>query len=123
MGDFGKKTWLIPDMYWPKTDQGEYAAHEGICVVNPNDEDCEIEIDFLYSDRDPIRGYKTVCPAWRTIHIRTDEININNFGPLPRGVGYAVIIRCSVPAAVQYTRVDVTQPALALMTTMAFPVD
>ena len=122
MAEFGKKQWLIPDMFWPVKDQGEYQAHEGICVVNANDEDCEIEIDFIYSDRDPIRGYKTVCPAWRTIHIRTDEVFINHH-PIPRGVGYAAVVRCSVPVAVQYTRVDVTQPALALMTTMAFPVD
>jgi len=122
MSEFGKKQWLIPDMFWPVKDQGEYLAHEGICVVNANDEDCEIEIDFIYTDRDPIRGFKTVCPAWRTNHIRTDEICVNG-EPLPRGVGYAAIVRCSVPAAVQYTRVDVTQPALTLMTTMAYPVD
>ena len=122
MEGLGKKTWLIPDMFWPIKDNGDYVAHEGICVVNPNDEDCEIEMDFLYTDMDPVRGYKTICPSWRTVNIRTDEININGQG-LARGVGYAAIVRCSVPVAVQYTRVDVTQPELALMTTMAFPVD
>ena len=122
MSEFGKKQWLIPDMCWPAADNGVYLSHEGICVVNLNDEDCEIEIDFLYSDRDPICGFKAVCPAMRTNHIRSDEIRVNG-EPLPRGVGYAAVLRCSVPVVVQYTRGDTTQSELSLMTTMAYGID
>lgn len=118
----GKKQWVIPDMCWPAKDVGEYLSHEGICIVNPSDRDCELEIDFLFADRDPILNYKALCPAMRTNHIRTDEVVING-QHLPRGVAYAAVIRCSVPVVVQYTRVDTTQSELALMTTMAYGVD
>ncbi len=119
MSEMGKKVWMIPDMFWPVEDNGVYLSHEGICVVNANQEDCEIEIDFLYADRDPICGYKAVCPAMRTNHIRTDEVVVNG-EHLPRGAAYAAVLRCSVPVVVQYTRVDTTQKELALMTTMAY---
>ena len=122
MNSFGKKQWLIPDMFWPVKDNGDYLSHEGICVVNASDVDCEIDIEFLYADRDPICGYKAVCPAKRTNHIRTDEIIVNG-EHLPKGVGYAAVLRCSVPVVVQYTRVDTTQSELSLMTTMAYGVD
>ena len=122
MSVFGKKNWLIPDMFWPVKDFGDYLSHEGICVVNASEEDCEIEIDFLYADREPICGYKAFCGAKRTNHIRTDEIIVND-EHLPKGVGYAAVLRCSVPVVVQYTRVDTTQSELALMTTMAYGAD
>ena len=121
MSEFGKKEWLIPDMCWPARDFGDYLSHEGICVVNVTDEDCEILIDFYYSDREPIIGYKAECGARRTNHIRTDEIIVNG-EHLPRGVGYAAMLHCSVPVVVQYTRVDTTQSELSLMTTMAYGV-
>ena len=95
MSELGKKQWIIPDMFWPVKDNGEYQSHEGICVVNANNEDCEVEIDFLYADRDPICGYKTVCKGMRTNHIRTDEVMANG-EHLPRGTAYAAVIRCSV---------------------------
>ena len=122
MSELGKKQWIIPDMFWPVKDNCEYQSHEGICVVNANNEDCEVEIDFLYADRDPICGYKTVCKGMRTNHIRTDEVMANG-EHLPRGTAYAAVIRCSVPVVVQYTRVDTTQSELSLMTTMAYGVE
>ena len=121
MSEFGKKQWLIPDLYLPEktSPNGDYLSHEAICVVNVSDQDCEIEVDFIYADRDPILGYKTVCPSMRTNHIRLDNVKVNG-EPLPKGVGYAAYVRCSVPAVVQYTRVDTTQSDLALMTTIAY---
>ena len=126
MSSFGKKQWLIPDMYWPENTapDGVYVSHEAICVINASDQDCEIEIDFLFEKREPICGVKAVCSAMRTNHIRLDQLKNSDGDPLiPRGVGYAAVVRCSIPAAVQYTRVDTSQPELALMSTMAFPVD
>jgi hypothetical protein len=37
------------------------------------------------------------------------------------GTPFALKIESSVKVVVQHTRLDTTQPALALMTTMAFP--
>jgi hypothetical protein len=37
-------------------------------------------------------------------------------------VPFALLVESNVPIVVQHTRLDSTQPALALMTTMAFAV-
>jgi hypothetical protein len=42
---------------------------------------------------------------------------------VPHGVPYAVRIRSNVPVTVQHSRLDSTQPALTLMTTMGWPLD
>ena len=34
-------------------------------------------------------------------------------------MGYAAVLECEAPVTVQYARVDVTQPELAVATTMA----
>lgn len=115
-----KKEWYIPDMYWPETDQGDYVSHEAICVLNPGDADCVVNIELYFEDRDPVKCMTQVCPAGRTVHIRIDMLKTCSGDSIPRGVGYAGLIRCSVPVVVQYTRVDTTQSPLALMTTMAY---
>ena len=67
-------------------------------------------------------GFVLEIPAERTIHFHTNELKNQDGQAIPRGVGYAAVIECSEPVVVQYTRVDVTQPALAIATTMAVPI-
>lgn len=118
----GRTTWLIPDMYWPEiTSQGHYVSHESICILNPSDEECRVEFTLYYEDREPIGGLTAVCPARRTHHVRMDLLTDEKGMHIPRGVPYAAVIRTSVPVVVQYTRVDTTQSANSMMTTMAFP--
>ncbi len=119
----GKKTWVIPDMYWPEiTSPGHYVSHESVCVMNTSEKDCEVTISLYFEDRPPIEGLKAVCPAKRTNHIRMDAISSKNRKVVPRGVPYAALVRCSIPAVVQYTRVDTTQGENSLMTTIGYPV-
>jgi hypothetical protein len=61
-----------------------------------------------------------VVPPERTRHIRTDRMDGVE---IPRGVPYAVRVESSVPVTVQCSRMDTTQPALSLMTAMAYPVE
>lgn len=116
----GKKEWYIPDMYWPAADHGDYVSHEAICVLNPGDEDCVVDITLYFEDREPVKCERTICAARRTNHIRTDILKLDDGSALPRGIGYAGLVVCSVPVIVQYTRVDTTQNPLALMTTMGY---
>ena len=47
MKAYGKKTWMIPDCYWPEiTTDGHYVSHEAICVMNTGDEDALIRLDM-----------------------------------------------------------------------------
>lgn len=121
---FNTKTWLIPDMFWPAdTAPGVYVSHEAICVLNPRGTDCRLDITLYYEDREPVKLAEQICPARRTRHIRMDHVLTADGENISRGVGYAALIECSVPVSVQYTRVDTTQAANAMMTTMAQPVD
>lgn len=123
MNSFGKTLWLIPDMYWPEVTSGEfYVSHESICVLNVNGTDCNLFFTFYYEDREPVTGCTAVCPANRTKHVRMDQMLDADGMHLSRGVPYAAIVECSVPVVIQYTRVDTTQQANAIMTTMAYPV-
>lgn len=116
----GKTEWFIPDMYWAEEDHGSYVSHEAICVLNTHDEDCIVDITLYFEDREPVKCQQTICPARRTNHIRTDHLLLADGRSIPRGVGYAGYIKCSVPVIIQYTRVDTTQEPLALMSTIAF---
>jgi hypothetical protein len=42
---------------------------------------------------------------------------------IPRGVPYAMRVESSVLVTVQCSRMDTTQPALSLMTAMAYPAE
>ena len=114
--------WYIPDMYWPEVTSGDqYVSHESICVLNTDCENASIQLTLYYEDRAPIGPIDCACPARRTHHIRMDKLTLSDGGNIPRGVPYAAVIESSVPVTVQYTRVDTTQPELALMSAMAFP--
>lgn len=118
----GNMQWYIPDMYWPEVTCGQnYVSHESICVLNTEDLDADLEIMLYYEDREPIGPLPCQCPARRTRHIRMDQIRLPGQLAIPRGVPYAAVIKSTVPVTVQYTRVDTTQPELALMSAMAFP--
>jgi hypothetical protein len=122
MDPIGKTTWLIPDMYWPEiTSQGHYVSHESICVLNTSDEDCRVELILYFEDRKPVSGLSAVCAAQRTNHIRMDRLVGADGKHIPRGVPYAAVVNAAIPVVVQYTRVDTTQSANSIMTTMAYP--
>ena len=58
-------------------------------------------------------------PARRTRHLRFNDLA--DPAPVPRDADYASLLRSDVPVVVQHTRLDTRQEALALLTTMAFP--
>lgn len=121
MNSIGKTTWLIPDMYWPEiTSEGHYVSHESICVLNTSDQECKLEFILYYEDRAPVSGLSVVCPPQRTLHVRMDRLTDKDGMHIPRGVPYAAVVNASIPVVVQYTRVDTTQSANSIMTTMAF---
>ena len=121
MGE-GARVWLVPDGYIPAGSTGAFESHEAICVLNTGDAPAELTIDFFFEDREPLSGTAFVA-ARRTRHIRTDHPDELGGAVVPRGVPYAVRIRSNVPVTVQHSRLDSTQPALTLMTTMGWPLD
>jgi hypothetical protein len=75
-----------------------------------------------FEDREPLKGFQVTCPARRTVHIRLDALKNPQGQSIPAGTPFALKVRSNAKVVVQHTRLDSTQPALALMTTMAFPI-
>lgn len=117
----GITCWIIPDGYIPPVSTGELESHESICVLNTNSIDAQLIINVYFEDLDPIEGITVIVPARRTLHIRTSGLRAGGES-IPKGVPYAAEVISDVPVYVQYSRLDSTQPANALMSVMAYPV-
>jgi len=120
-GENGARVWFIPDGFYPTTSNGLFPSHEAICVLNPSNKDANIEITLYFEDRDKMEGFKAVCKAERTNHIRMDKIKNEKGEGVPQGVAYAMMVKSDVDIIVQYSRMDTSQAEMALMTTMAYP--
>jgi hypothetical protein len=117
----GGRTWLIPDAYIPEQSRGDLVSHESICVLNTGERSAHLSMSFYFEDRAPIKDVGVVVPAERSVHIRTDVPEQLDGAEIPRGVPYAIRVASDVPVCVQHSRLDSSQEALALMTTIAYP--
>ena len=123
MQAYGKKTWLIADNYLNSVSLNDWNSHEAVCVLNTTDEDAHLAFTLYFEDREPCRDFKSVCPARRTHHVRLDRIRAEDGSAIPTDVPYAMLIESDVPVVVQYSRLDTSHKEMALMTTIAYPVD
>lgn len=109
--------WLIPDAFLPAPGESEPYGHEAICILNTQTKDAHVTLDVYFETREPIHNIKVTVGAERTKHLRMDRPRELNGVHIPREVPYAVRVRSDTLVAVQYSRLDVTQPNLSLMTT------
>ncbi len=116
----GKCEWLMPDGFYAVKDHGDYVSHEAVCVLNTGDVDAELEITLYFEDREPKKGFRAVCPAERTNHIRMDRLIHPDGSKVERGVPYAMVLTSNVPVVVQYSRADTTQAELSFMGLIAY---
>jgi hypothetical protein len=120
----GRTRWVIPEGYLPES-QGEtdprYVSHETACILNCADEDAEIRITVYFTDREPAGPYRLTVPARRTRHVRFNDLEDPE--SVPRDTDYASLIEASIPVVVQHTRLDSRRADLALLSTMAYPVN
>ncbi len=123
MKEYGKKVWLIPDTFLNSVSKNDQLSHEAICVINTTDRDAEIKLTLFFEDRDVITDFSSACPARRTHHIRMDKLRGKNGNMIPRDTPYAVLVESSTPIVVQYSRLDTSRAEMALMTTIAYPVE
>ena len=122
MTSTGHTTWYIPDGYLPPHSvPGDLVSHEAVCVLNVTENEAHVTLTFYFENREPIRDVRCTVPGERTLHIRLDKPEMLGGVTIPTGEPYALRVESNVPTIVQHSRLDVTQPALALMTTMAFP--
>ena len=118
----GERKWVIPDCYLPEKSSGGLVSHESTCVLNLGPRPASLVFTAYFEDRPPVPRLLARCPSQRTMHVRVDSLRNLKGQSIPKGVPFALLVESNVPIVVQHTRLDTTQPALALMTTMAFPV-
>lgn len=116
----GKTLWSVSDGFMNDTKNGEFESHEAICVLNISGRDASLSINVYFEDREPICGFKATCKNDRANHIRLDKITDENGNHIPKNVPYALTIESNVPVVVQHSRMDVSQPEMTLMTTIAY---
>lgn len=120
----GRKCWAIAEGYIPPGSTGgtrQLVSHETVCILNAGSSDARVEITVYFSDRDPAGPYVFQVPARRTRHLRFNDFTDPE--AIPADTDFSSLIVSNVPIVVQHTRLDSRQEALALLSTMAFPVD
>jgi hypothetical protein len=120
----GVRRWAIPEGYIPAGSTGsgrELTSHETVCLLNAGDTEAHVEITIFFTDRAPAGPYRVVVPPRRTRHVRYNDLSDPE--PVPLSTDFASIIESDVPIIVQHTRLDSRQTALALLSTIAFPLD
>lgn len=117
----GAKVWLIADSYLPDQSTGGMRSHESVCVLNLNRRPAKVKITVYFEDREPLTGLEAECPPRRTVHVRMEQTKSRTGEMIPIAKPMALMVESNLDVVVQHTRLDTTQPALALMTTMAYP--
>ncbi len=123
MEAIGQLRWVIAEGYLPPTDPAasrQLNSHEAACLLNTGDAPAHVTVTIFYADREPVGPYRLTVPARRTLHLRFNDLRDPE--PIPEDTDYASVIESDVPIVVQHTRLDSRQAALALMTTLAYPV-
>lgn len=122
MKPIGARVWAIAEGYIPPASTGDSRAltsHETVCLLNAGDADAQVTMTVFFADREPAGPYRITVPARRTLHLRFNDLRDPE--SIPVGTDFASVIESDVPIVVQHTRLDSRQPALALLSTMAFP--
>ena len=124
MTNIGRTHWVIAEGYIPGASTGSgraFESHETACILNAGDRDANVRITLYFADRNPVGPYRITVAARRTRHVRFNDLT--DPAPVPRDTDYSSVIESDVPIVVQHTRLDSRQAALALLSTMAYPVE
>ncbi len=120
----GHRVWAIPERSIPGrsfSQNPELVSHEAACILNASDQPASIELLVHFEDRDPAGRYKVEVEPRRTKHMRFNDLKEPE--RMPRDNAYSSVIRSNVPIVVQHARLDSRDPHIALLTTLAYPVE
>jgi len=121
MNNSGKCRWYIADAYLPSTGIGErWESHESLCVLNVTRRDAHLQVTLYFEDRPPVDTIRITVAAERNLHLGTNRPERWGGFAIPRDVPYAIVVVSDVPVICQYSRMDVTQPNMTLMSTTPY---
>ncbi|MBQ3492996.1 MAG: hypothetical protein IJA88_02680 [Clostridia bacterium] len=110
----GKKNWVFCDGYLPpKGDNPEFEGHEALMLTNLNSKQTQIELTFVFEDKEPINGIKIVLDGMRTTCIRLDKPLGDKGIMLGESVQYTVWVKSTLPICACFGRLDVRQSNMA----------
>ena len=124
MAAIGRTRWAIAEGYIPPTSADtsrELTSHETACILNTGDRDAHVAITIYFADREPAGPYAFTVPARRTKHVRFNDLDDPE--AVPKGTDFSSVIESDVPIVVQHTRLDSRRAEIALLSTIAWPVD
>lgn len=110
--------WYIPDCYWHSRSHGVFVSHEAVCILNTNSVPAIVDMTLYFENRNKLGGFRVKVPPERTLHVRLDKLVSKDGISVPQDTPYAMVIDCEQNITVQYTRVDTSQPELAIATTI-----
>ena len=108
--EMGKKNWVFCDGYLPPHgDNPEFEGHEALMITNLNDKTANIELTFIFEDREPEKDIKVTLDGMRTNCIRLDKPMGDKGFMLGESVQYTVWVQSDVPVCACFGRLDVRQ--------------
>jgi hypothetical protein len=120
----GARRWIFPDGYLPARGDGDhYIGHDCVCIVNTGLEDAHCLLDFYFEDRAPMLEIAVTVGGQRSLHLRLDKPEMLGGYALPRETPYSLRLTSSVPVVAQYSRLDVTQPNMAFLSSLGYAGD
>ena len=110
----GKKNWVLCDGYLPpKGDNPDFEGHEALMITNLNKEKAEIELTFVFEDKEPVSGIFLTLDGMRTTSLRLDKPIGEKKLMLGESVQYTVWVKSTVPVCACFGRLDVRQTNMA----------
>ena len=110
----GKKNWVFCDGYLPpKGDNPDFEGHEALMLTNLNSKKAEIELVFIFEDKDAEEGITLVLDGMRTTCIRLDQPLGEKKLLLGEAVQYTVWVKSNRPICACFGRLDVRQTNMA----------
>ena len=120
----GKKNWVFCDGYLPpKGDNAEFEGHEALMMTNLNDEKAEIELTFVFEDKEPVTGIRYELDGMRTMCIRLDKPIGEEGLMLGESVQYTVWVKSTVAICACFGRLDVRQTNMSYYSVEGYAFD
>jgi Uncharacterized protein conserved in bacteria len=103
--EIGRKYWVFADGDLPPHGDREPLGHEALMITNAGDQDAVIDMEVLFSDKEPKSNVILKVPAKRVIGFRLDyPIGEENY-QIPFGQ-YALVLKSNVPVVMVFGRLD-----------------
>lgn len=120
----GKTNWVFCDGYLPpKGDNPEFEGHEALMLTNLNNEKADIELVFIFEDRDPVDNIRYTLDGMRTTCVRLDNPMGEQGFTLGEAVQYTVWVKSTVPLVASFGRLDVRQTNMAYYSVEGYKFD